>query len=139
MHKTRLRQIKKWLLEKPGKFNMETWVNYCGTTCCIGGKGAILAGYARIPRVRDGEENWGDLIPTRLGKRVNEAEKADPIMCWDPMYRKSLRLTIAESHRLFDVEKWPAKFKNAYWEAYEPVDQAKVAAQRIDHFIATGK
>ena len=144
MHKTRLRQIKKIILAEPKKFDMSDFTNYCNSACCIGGHGVLLAGMAKFKKIDldfGGGKRWS-LVPTKLGERINDEVEWDTEYGFESMYRESLKLTQKESIRLFVVDEWPAKFRRAYERANDDADfvgRAKVAAKRIDHFIATGK
>lgn len=44
---------------------------------------------------------------------------------------------LMEPERLFYVNNWPKRFRNAYRKAVKPLTRAKVAVARIDDFIAT--
>lgn len=109
-----LQQIKAEILAKPASLRMDVWT--CGSAHCIAGHACVLAG-VEMPR-RGGR--------LRDGRTVLEAAT------------KVLGLSIASRHRLFDVAEWPDSFQFAYRDALgDHAEQARIAADRIDRFMAT--
>lgn len=48
-----------------------------------------------------------------------------------------LGITTEAATRLFHCEKWPANYAVAFYNTSNPPSKAKIACERIDHFIAT--
>jgi hypothetical protein len=125
-----LQQIKSRILAEPDAFRMDYWS--CGTAHCIGGWACVLSGYemqdtdsgirgARLTNGFGTMTTAGDL----LGLSFEDTDG------WE---------TPSEAERLFFTENWPQDFEDRY-DAAEAVEDraelAKIAAERIDHFIAT--
>lgn len=125
-----LRKIQKHILEKPRRFIMATFFvrkygqqktfisdgaaqrpvkfENCGTAACIGGWAVFL---------HDGLKTDPENIRARAIKLIG--------------------LKSPMGDELFEVGHWPAKFRDAYYIAKSQRSRARIAAQRIDHFIAT--
>lgn len=110
-----LLQVKEKILQEPENFGMRCWDGEnslgekCGTAHCIGGWGMFLLGCPC---------NWS-IEQLRKAFNVPDGTGID---------------------RLFVVDRWPQQFREAYDAARENKDLrvcAKIAAKRIDHFIAT--
>lgn len=134
-----LRKVQKHILAEPRRLNMNRFGELldedtlaelgkfappCHTQACIGG----TACWIERPRIFN-----------RLLKEDEETEIAHRA-------QKLLGLTSDEADRLFYFAEmrhespdnfWPAKFQDAYEAAKTPIAKAKIAAKRIDHFIAT--
>ena len=116
-----LRQIEKWLrtLRHKKHFDMSVWVEKdgCGTVYCIAGKALQLSRY-------------------KFDKETGELVRPDGCQ-FDGFRlegRKVLGLNSQQASRLFLVEAWPAKFCLTDDES-----DPKNAANRVNHFIKTGK
>jgi hypothetical protein len=109
-----LKKIKSRILREPQKFRMDRWS--CGTAHCIGGWACVLAKDPPVPSLNYGWTRSGWMVQSRA------AEVLDIQGC---------------SHDLFDICYWPDPFRGAYHRARTRKQRAVVAAQRIDHFIAT--
>lgn len=111
-----LLKVKRKILKYPQLFDMSwfTSANSCGTTHCIGG--------------------WAKVF-----------SKSDKVDC-------GLEITTKQCDKLFYVNFWPEPFRTKYLDlctgsvlrAWTPKPGnerkvAKVAAERIDYFIATGE
>jgi hypothetical protein len=126
-----LRRVKKHILEEPRRFVMrvfyfrkadllrETFTSdthqpmrfaKCGTAACIAG--------------------WSVLLTDGLHADMNDVRaRAISLLGLNPNdYRHD---------ELFDVCGWPTKFADAYEKARSQKARAKIAADRIEHFIAT--
>ena len=133
-----LEKVKKRILKQPKRLNMQYWgtaVEGCGfvlqippckTQACIAGETVLAKRLVKIDKV-----NGGFLFPKGEFRIADKAaallnlsnEQADRLF-----YTKSIR---------YNGGCWPAQFDKAYKEALTPLERAKVAAARIDHFIAT--
>lgn len=130
-----LEQIKARILAEPDAFRMDTWS--CGTAHCIAGWALVLNNlsianpddHAVNQRLTDGRRPIA-VAATLLG--LDGGEEGE----WDE----------TEAVRLFCTYAWPERFEDRYDESYDdgPDDlpsrrraRAEIAAERIDHFIAT--
>lgn len=52
--------------------------------------------------------------------------------------RQVLELEYEQSLKLFHISWWPENLRRQYYDATTNTQKAKVAAERIDHFIKTG-
>lgn len=121
-----LRQIQAAILAEPDKFDMGNWfcpdaASPCGTSACIAGYAITLGLKAATPR--EGYVAWWT---------STAHESYSESAC------KFLRLDY-DKHRdiLFFADNWPQPFKKRYFRARRRSTRARVAAGRIDHFIAT--
>lgn len=128
-----LRKIQKHILEKPRRFLMSTFYvrakdidrdffvcdgssgehvkfEECGTAACIGG--------------------WAVFLSATKGVNAQPQDIRGRAI-------KLLGLKTLMGDELFEVDYWPAKFKDAYDSAKSQQQRARIAARRIDHFIAT--
>lgn len=106
-----LEKIAEVIVEKCGQFDMDTWHGEgCGTAHCIGGWAEVLTG---------SEPGYSLIAKAQLlgiGYGLNDSQAG----------------------RLFYLDCWPEGFRNAYRdEERDPLAKAKIAADRIRHFIAT--
>lgn len=121
-----LLEIKQDILEHPKRFRMDKFVVAidsiapCGTAACI-------AGFAVI---RNQERWWRGWAKTGR-KLINKGENVQILA------GQLLGLDEEQEERLFFTEYWPDKFREAYGMAETREHSAEIAAQRIDHFIAT--
>ena len=139
MNVRRLRAIRDNIRKYPEHFNMKSWFGRpdggdiprrprlrgaCGTTACIAGWAV-----ARFTPAIFGVGHWG-------GHDIPETAK------------ELLGISDVEGSGLFYYESWPEPFRTQYHTAWRasptPSSRrrlmarcAKIAAQRIDHFIAT--
>lgn len=133
-----LRKVEKRLLKQPARFNMRYFgavalginslrdmltVPVCKTQACIAGETLLAAGLDKIDKKNGGFVNGVDI-----------AERA----------QEALGLNYDQAERLFYFQEWssggrgwPSQFRNAYDEAKTPAARAKVAVDRIEHFIET--
>jgi hypothetical protein len=111
-----LLKVKERILAHPKALEMATWgiavpeSTHCGTLACIAGHAVHIA----TGRVE-------------LGRRAERTAK------------ELLGISPDQAFRLFFVDEWPPNFFNSYANTKDKVKAAKVAADRIDHFIATGE
>lgn len=118
-----LLKVKTAILADPEKFDMESFYDVnadtaCGTTACICGHAIFEAGRIDSLEAGYGREGYSD-----------EDEGGE-----------LLGLTNPTARRLFYCKRWPDYFYDRYVNARFDEDRsemAKVAAERIDHFIAT--
>lgn len=133
MNTALLRRVKATILEEPGRLNME--IPFlpdssvpCGTAACIAGWTVILARRRgrepfsttckRLDRSCEGRHHWLEI---------------------EPKARELLGITQEQSSTLFHSDDWPYPFSQRYGNALTDGQRAKVAAQRIEHFIKTGQ
>ena len=122
-----LRKIAKHITEEPRRFIMRSFVYTadswgdrfrgddglehkfaeCGTAACIGGWAVILS---------QGTQYMGEYRHRAISLLGLEGMNED---------------------RLFEVSQWPSRFEKRYRTAKTQRQRAKVAAERIEHFIAT--
>lgn len=129
-----LRRIKKHILDEPRRFIMYGLVKRgrpgqlyysdngrtatypaCGTAACIAGWASILSGVKR--------PNNTCVAARRIG--LNQE--------WD----NALNSTQADN--VFYSDLWPEPFRSLYRKAQTTPKRAKIAADRIEHLIATGE
>lgn len=110
-----LERIAQQIEQHPEEFSMLSWD--CGTTACIAGWAARLAGLPPI----------GEVLITALPSDLNlitELLGVGSVVCgWH--------------HPLFLAKDWPEPFYSLYCDAVSEKQQANIAAARIRHFIAT--
>jgi hypothetical protein len=132
-----LRRIEKAILAKPEKFDMrdylrpvemthEQWSRYflkpdvfelCKTTACIAG--------------------WADLLTNKQSHIFDVSSRAADILGLIP--DQSMRLFYL-STQTSDEKHWPKEFERPYRRAIRAkkwADAAKIAVERIEHFIKT--
>lgn len=129
-----LRKIQRHILEEPKRFLMRAFVETgkpgtaymndewefekfpaCGTAACIGGWACILNGKLSA-RNGDFEIPAARLLGVTRSRNFMVKSQAD---------------------RLFHVPYWPEQFKHEFRRAHGATAHARIAAARIDHFIAT--
>lgn len=128
MNIRRLRKLAKFVRTNPSRYDQNQW---CGTKACLAGHAAILAG------IKDAEIFNG---ARSEGRRLSSGTLIDTkAAIW-------LGINDAEADRLFDTvssvpmsrDAWPQRFCERYRRARTAKTRAKVAADRIEHFINTG-
>lgn len=119
-----LLQVKEKILQEPENFGMLDWFGVnslgeqCGTAACIAGHTCLLGGillgviYPKVP------SEFSAFAPHIYAKRL-------------------LQIKSPHADALFVSALWPAQFRDAYSATTDLRIAAKVAAKRIDHFIAT--
>jgi hypothetical protein len=105
-----LLEVKEQILQHPDEFNMNIWL--CDTTACIGGWALLLANKKTGPKQY--MDIWGKGIPEDV-----------------------LGLNLNQSNILFYERFWPHEIRLAFENATTCQQRAKIAAKRIDLFIAT--
>lgn len=129
-----LRKVQAEILKEPRRFRMDKWVNLdavgvgdsdppCGTAACIGGYAVILA-QGEVDHVEDWKKRAEDL----WGHGGSFAGVTA---------RQQLELTSQEAERLFYINGWPDEYANQYVGTINPAKRARIACDRIDHFIKT--
>jgi len=121
-----LREIKRRILAEPRQFDLHSWffhdpeaIPNCGTSACI-------AGWAITIAHNTNPEKASELIDAKGGPK-------DPFLEGE----QALGITDIQGYRLFLHENWPAPFDDQYQRYVRPLNKAKVACARIDHFIKT--
>jgi len=120
-----LLKVKEQILKESRQFDMHSWftthsptnepIPNCGTAACIGG--------------------WAIALSANL--KLSEADSKFQEL---PRPRTLLELNYDQGHRLFFTSDWPSKMAKDYEIAYDTSNfaiAAKIAAERIDLFIAT--
>lgn len=110
-----LKKIKRRIVREPSKFRMDEWS--CGTAHCIAGWACHLSGFK--------------MISSNLGAFLTDGRPTDIAAC------KLLRIDEEKGLDLFALDMWPKEFRQPYDHALTRTERAKIAAKRIDHFIAT--
>jgi hypothetical protein len=105
-----LLEVKEQILQHPDEFNMNIWL--CDTMACIGGWALLLANKKTGPKQY--MDIWGKGIPDDV-----------------------LGLTQDQGYNLFYETLWPHEIRLAFVNATTSQQRAKIAAKRIDLFIAT--
>jgi len=118
-----LRRVKRKILSKPKSFDMDSWASpdsnvECGTTGCIAGWVVMLT----HPDVQEQVKHYDD-----------------GLVEWENRAIKELRISQTQAHSLFHDEDWPERYKEKFYDAFSAKERARVAANRIEHFIRTGK
>jgi hypothetical protein len=103
-------EVKEQILQHPDEFNMNIWL--CDTMACIGGWALLLANKKTGPKQY--MDIWGKGIPEDV-----------------------LGLIEDQGKKLFYENYWPKEIKQAFSNAQTSQQRAKIAAKRIDLFIAT--
>lgn len=120
-----LLEVKAKILEEPKQFEMSAYfsnasnsgieIPNCGTAACIGG--------------------WAISFSKKLNPNL---ASAGVVHGWGSEAQKILDLTAPERHQLFYAGNWPEPFRSKFGEAVAgSKEAAQIAADRIDHFIAT--
>ncbi|HEY0004402.1 MAG TPA: hypothetical protein VGB17_06295 [Pyrinomonadaceae bacterium] len=133
--KTRLlKKIQQAILEHPAHFDMDEWgaryklenlvhdeppESNCNTTACI-------AGWACVLTNSHPTFEWKEL--PGFGLCVDDHEHHTGSL---------LGLNQKQVDRLFYTCFWPKRFEARYERAKKNTTKARIAAERIDHFIAT--
>jgi hypothetical protein len=125
-----LRRVQKAIVEHAAHFDMNDWgvdveksqvfhdepsESECGTAACIGGF-AVLLSDGRNPPLR-----------SNVAKRAAELLGLSYSVLHDEL----------NGNRLFYVDRWPAKFSGRHRRAKRNLTRARIAAERIEHFIRT--
>jgi hypothetical protein len=132
-----LKKIKAHVLASPKSFRMDHW--NCGTAMCIAGWACALTGQRWALSDDDIRVLVSDENPGTVAADALDIGPFQPHMARDRH---------AAATRLFFVNAWPEQFQGRYdrerydedGEPREDVDYAglaQIAAERIDHFIAT--
>ncbi len=119
-----LRKVKRKILSKPKSFDMNFWASRdsraeCGTVGCIAGWVLMLS----RPRFQES---------VRAG--VYNALRLD----WKMEAARELGIEDDQASPLFFEEFWPTRYINKFSKARSNKQRARVAANRIEHFIKTG-
>ena len=134
MNKTLLLKVKAAILAKPERFDMDNW---CGTSHCIAGHAAVIAGWLKPNAAYEFlRRSWTPSANAKADDCDPDVVASDGSHSAEP-FARLLRLDEDQAERLFYSEEWPTPFAEAYKNATGPGARAGIAADRIDHFIAT--
>jgi len=117
-----LQKVKEHVLEEPSRFQMGDVIHRANpgeSYCDLGieitvpkcGTVACIAGWSLV----------------LSGERSTDMGKAEEL----------LGISDVEGDRLFLMGRWPNEFESRFSSADNPQERANIAAERIDHFIAT--
>lgn len=139
-----LERVKAHILEEPRRFDMSTFVARasdpslllapdmrpaCGTVACIAGWAVFLSSGLPKKITEDLYESIESHAAGLLGLGLEAGDLDDEED--DPDGE-------SEVSRLFYVPNWPAEFRRRYRHTEnDPTARARVAADRIDHFLKT--
>lgn len=133
-----LRKIQRAIMERPDQFEMSMWFSHylmfrdqdqavpaggCGTAACIAG--------------------WAITLNSKTPKPAVVCDRLHRSFQWsfsDRVFEKAQRLlglSEGQARSLFMDEHWPEPFYENYNKTNKPAVRARVACQRIDHFIKT--
>lgn len=111
-----LQKVANAILDEPTHFDMSDYLNYCGTTACIGGHAVAIS--ERMPELRNLRNLW------MIGESIADRAKSD------------IEINQHQSNRLFRVSNWPKRFQ-VIETLPLPEERSEIAFWRIQHFIAT--
>lgn len=129
MNRTLLLKVKEQILAEPESFEMETWVRTefpfrdyeikfdkpdCGTAACIGGWACLLE---------------GEKAKSCEGDEVTSHRYYQHAMQY-------LGINDEQARVLFNTAAWPDDLRTAWYDTRSKNKRAKIAAERIDRFIA---
>jgi hypothetical protein len=114
-----LEKIKQRILRAPQKFRMDEWD--CGTAMCIAGLACAMDRHR--PKAMWKQDYY--FSPQLHAARLLGFGKPD----WADRTPRG--------NRLFFVDYWPDSFRDRFRAARLRKTKARIAAERIDHFIAT--
>jgi hypothetical protein len=122
-----LKRVAQYILDEPQGFLMEEWCavsedSPCGTNSCIGGTAAMLDNPRQYMRwLKDQSQDEVRFAATHaLGLTESQAGRLFYLKDWSD-----------------DEQGWPASFSNRYNRATTPKARARIAFERIHHFIKT--
>jgi len=133
-----LRQAAKNIVAEAEHFDMNSWVeaeDICDTTCCIAGRIVCDSVWAEPENKAKSVEEVIYMV-----QEVEYGHEHHPKFSDVRSYAQEL-LGISEEcgENLWFVENWPEPFMSEHRRAKTRLAKAKVAAARIEHFIATGE
>jgi hypothetical protein len=112
-----LRKVQEQIVNHPETFRIDRW--NCGTAQCIAGHALSMTGHQWMAPTNE---------PDNLVIAGDEATEV--------VAQRELALSFWQAKRLFYDWRWPSEFQVPYRNA-DYVGRAKIASERIDHFIAT--
>lgn len=137
MNVERLKRVREQILAEPARFDMNDYVSpvyderqeRCGTALCMAGFAALDAGFIVLRDApRDGTARvYYDT--TTAGAAYATGTK---------MFAAALDIDGDQAQALFHHSGWPGAFYKAFRDAETSLARARVAAARIDAFIASG-
>jgi hypothetical protein len=145
MNIERLLAVRDNILAFPEQYNQQFIIrsHSCGAEACIAGR-ALLMFHPRSAAIK----NWfcsPSLLPTCPFDGTSFEAAGDLLGLTDEQTERLFSEvdlwptdTTQEEYEEYGTEdKWPYKYARAYVDAVTDSERAKVAAERIDHFIAT--
>lgn len=106
-------------------FDMSTFYDPCGSTCCIAGEAVRMTSAVMFNRLRE--------LAEKEGPYSSNAE-------WSDAGRDALQIDEMMATRLFHAFEWPEPFRTQYEDVLMARDSTKgatIGVARIKHFIAT--
>ena len=132
MNKTLLLRVRAAILAEPEKFDMSDYFKKsdsspCGTAACIAGWSIAIS--KRWKRLSNGYPLYST-DTTTLG-----------LSHWPAWLEavKLLKINDEQAGKLFMAHAWPEPFRSSFALRKTNKHKARIAARRIDHFIATGE
>lgn len=124
-----LRKVKKHILEEPRRFAMGTWLKKYTPGTLIDEPDSEAFVTRRVPACGTVGCIAGWTVDLTGGKSNRAA--------FESTARRRLEISPTKSTRLFYTYAWPQKFLDRYLNANTKQTRAKIAAERIEHFIST--
>ena len=146
-----LRKIKAHILAEPKRLNMSEFAQHregskapaCKTTGCIAGWACLVTvDPEKLANLTpQHSEVWGPIYPTELIGKLAGVRGGN----FAAAAKRRLGITQKQASALFFFEDmmhegyyWPIEYSYRYQNANNDKERAKVTAERIEHFIATG-
>jgi hypothetical protein len=124
-----LRKVKAHILEEPRRFAMGTWLKKYIPGTLIDEPDSETLEMRRVPACGTVGCIAGWTVDLTGGKSSRAS--------FDGAARRRLGISPTKSTRLFYTYSWPLKFSERYQNAKTKLARAKIAAERIEHFIST--
>lgn len=120
-----LRKIQAHITEEPKRFDLGAWIDPsteapCGTVACVAGWAIKLSG-----------------IDLDSGERP-DWDRDELLGHYSAPAAKVLGLANREQSESLFLS-WPPKYADAYWFTQDRAERARIACERIEHFIETGE
>jgi len=140
-----LRRVQEHILSDPRRFNMDYWKRHVSLARIAAGEDCIFG----IESAKDVPPcgtiaciaGWTALLGTPPGNRPLLWSKvrtcATELLGLKPLLDER-GFSYGSDYRLFFEENWPERFYHRFRLATSRRQRARIAAQRIDHFIKTG-
>lgn len=133
-----LRKIQKQIIKYPKAFLMESFVepmefdkdHPCGTAACIAGWACILE-KDKLPQKQQFN------LQNQISGKISEYDAGS--FDFYRYGREFIEISKDQADKLFDVTSWPEQFWEPYYSGNSDAKNAKIAVERIEHFIKTGE